>query len=413
MLLIGVQIGSRYEQLSLERSLREAGMLPASASGQVLADPQKNANISALWRVWRLLNENYIDPQKLQEQPLVQGAVEGLVRAVGDPYTVFMTPEENTQFRDSLSGNLQGIGAELTERDGDVIVVVPLKGSPAERAGVMPQDVLTEVNGESMEGLGLGDVVRRVRGPRGTTVRITVFRDSSPQPVHFEIVREDIHVPSVESRVIGSGSGTIGYVALNQFGEGSIDEVRRALESFREKKPKGLILDLRYNGGGYLDGAVDLVSLFLRDGKVVSVEHRKGAPQQHYVSGRPLYPDTPLIVLQNEGSASASEIAAGALQDYGRATVIGKKSFGKGTVQEVIDLPDDSSLRVTVARWLTPKGKDLGKEGVHPDIEIERTTEDLKAGRDPQLDAAVEWVTNKRVLTASGTVMSAWSSVAQ
>jgi carboxyl-terminal processing protease len=363
-----------------------------TGSGVMIGDPEREVDMSLLWRTWKLLLDNYVDPRKLQTQPMVYGAVEGLVRGVGDPYTVFMTPEEDTDFREGLAGNLEGIGAELSLDDGVVRIERPLKGSPAEKAGLLPRDIIGQVNGESIADLTLTEVVRRIRGPKGTSVRLLLGREGRSEPFEVTIVRQEIHVPSVESKTIGGANGTVGYIALNQFGDTSIDELRDELQTLKKQNLKGLILDLRGNGGGYLDGAVELVSMFLGEGNVVSVEHRKNPPEQHYVSGNPLWPDIPLVVLQNEGTASASEITAGALQDYGRATIVGRTSFGKGTVQEIISLGGGASLRVTVARWLTPKGKDLGKEGVHPDIDVELTPEDAQAKKDPQLDAATQWL---------------------
>lgn len=411
ILLLGWQLGAIHERGT--RIVRiDSGSQQiwpgASASGITVKDPQRDVDISLLWDVWEKLNDFYIEPQKLQVTPLVYGAAEGLTRAVGDPYTVFMTPKENEEFREGLAGNLEGIGAELTMRDKLVVIVSPLKGSPAERAGLMPRDVILEVDGESTEGWSLSQVVSRIRGPKNTSVRIGVGRPSSDhgaKPIEFTIIREAIHVPSVESHVIVTGGKTMGYVALNQFGESSIAELRKELQAFKDARASGVILDLRNNGGGYLDGAVELASLFLRSGDVVQVERRQEEADIQRVSGQALLPDTALVVLQNEATASASEIVAGALQDNGRATIVGKKSFGKGTVQEVIGLSGGASLRVTVARWLTPNGKNLGKDGVHPDIEIEPK----KPGEtpapvgvpwdwkdDPQIAAGVDVLLGKR-----------------
>jgi carboxyl-terminal processing protease len=196
----------------------------------------------------------------------------------------------------------------------------------------------------------------------------------------------------VEYELKETGSGSVGYIELNQFGEGSINEVEDAARNLQKENIEGLILDLRFNGGGFLDGSDELCSLFMKKGKVVTVERRNAEPVHHYVSGSPIAPNLPLVILINEGSASASEIVAGALQDHKRATVIGKQSFGKGTVQEVIDLPGGSSLRVTIAKWLTPDGRDIGKEGVTPDIEIEITAEDRENKYDPQMEAALQWL---------------------
>ncbi len=415
LLLLGWQIGAMHERGT--RTLRiDSGSLLVrpglSASGITVQDPQREVDISLLWDVWEKLNDFYIEPQKLQVTPLVYGAAEGLTRAIGDPYTVFMTPKESEEFRDGLAGNLEGIGAELTIRDGLIIIVSPLKGSPAERAGLLPKDVILDVDGQSTDGWSLAQVVSRIRGPKGTSVRIRVGREgatTSASSLEFTIIREAIHVPSVESHGITAEGKTIGYIALNQFGESSIAELRRELQNFKDTSVLGIILDLRNNGGGYLEGAVELTSFFLPDGDVVTVERRQGETEIQKVNGRALLPEMPLVIIQNEATASASEIVAGALQDHGRATIVGKKSFGKGTVQEVIDLAGGTSLRVTVARWLTPKGKNLGKEGVHPDVDIEPSPSTTlpsassgQAGKPneplPPVDAPWDWKEDPQVV---------------
>ncbi len=393
-LAMGWQLGTSVERrnsLEIQRQmeLRYTGNI---GSGAVIGDPEKNVDISLLWSVWRLLQSEYIDADKLQTTPLLYGAVRGLVNAVEDPYTVFMTPKENQEFHDALSGQLQGIGAELAVREEKIVVVSPIKGSPAEKAGLMPDDELLEVDTVTTEGKTLQEVVTKIRGKKGTKVTILVKRKDVVEPISMTITRDDIRIPSVESEVKKSAAGDIGVISINQFGDETIKEVTKALQDFEDQALKGMVIDLRYNGGGYLDGAVELTSLFLKQGKVVSVEGTGTAPQNHYVSGRPTHPDVPLVVLINQGTASASEIFAGALQDHERAKIIGMKSFGKGTVQEVVDLPGGSSLRVTVAHWLTPDGKNLSKEGVTPDIEIDRTPEDIEAKKDPQMDSAVKWL---------------------
>ena len=370
-----------------------------TGSGQIVTDPEKEVDMSLLWGVWRILIKHYIAPDELEATKLLFGAVEGMVRAVGDPYTTFMTPAQNKDFRQSLEGKLQGIGAELAFRDGLIVIVAPLKGSPAQKAGLLPEDVIVEVDGINIEGENLNQVVQRIRGQKGTTVTLTIDRPGALESKQFSIVRDEILIPSVESNLIETGSGTLGYIALNQFGDTSVDEFQKSLAELLKNDLKGLIMDVRFNGGGYLEGAVELTSLFLRQGKVVSVERRSTEPEHHYVYGRPVVPDLPLVVLINQGSASASEIVAGALQDHKRATIIGMKSFGKGTVQEVLDLPGGSSLRVTTARWLTPSGKNLGKEGVHPDIVVDRTAKDFEEDKDPQLKAAEEWLLDNEDVT--------------
>ena len=391
-LFLGMQIGMNYERrlLDEEYTTIEEALSGGVSSGTLVTDPKEEVDISLIWSVWRLMTKHYIDPNALQVTPMLHGAAKGLVDAVGDQYSTFMPPKENKEFKQSLNGKLQGIGAELTMRDEKIVVVSPLKGSPAEEAGLLPEDIITHVDDESIEYHSLGDAVDIIRGPKGTKVKLTVQREGEGV-VEIEIIRDDIKIPSVESEIKEYDGKRIAYIELNRFGNTTTVEIREALKEFKEEEGlSGLIFDVRFNGGGYLDKAIDLASMFLKKGKVVSVARREGEPTHHYVSGRPIAPEIPMVILINEGSASASEILAGALQDADRATVIGKQSFGKGTVQEVFDLPGGTSLRVTTARWLTPSGTDLGKEGIVPDIEVERTREQIKDKEDPQMDAALE-----------------------
>lgn len=395
-LSLGWGLGVRYAKQQVAETMSQLEFLyqGKTASGTLVHDPEKEVNLALLWGVWRLLQQHYIAPEKLETTSMLYGATAGLVRALSDPYTAFMTPRENTDFKEGLGGKLHGIGAELTLKDGNIVVVAPLKGSPAQTAGLQPEDIIIEVDGTDISNETLTNVVQRIRGPKGTTVTLQILRKDETEPREITIRRDDITIPSVEAAVKKTESGSVGIIALNQFGDETIGEVEAALRDFqKEKEPlTGIIIDLRYNGGGYLDGAVELASLFLKQGKVVTVQRREGEPVSHYVNGRPLDPDIPLAVIINEGSASASEIFAGAIQDHKRGIIIGKTSFGKGTVQEVFDLPGGSSLRVTVARWLTPGGKDLSKEGIHPDIDVDRAPEETAAKLDPQLDAALEWL---------------------
>ncbi|MEI8230574.1 MAG: S41 family peptidase [Candidatus Peregrinibacteria bacterium] len=394
-LFLGIELGLTYEAKRVEDTVNQLEFLykgSTSGSGTVVGDPEKEVNISLLWGVWRLLSQQYIAPDKLQTTPMLYGAVDGLVRSLADPYTAFMTPPENSAFKEGLGGKLHGIGAELTTKDGKIVVVAPIKGSPADNAGILPGDSIVKVDGKDATGEALVSVVQRIRGPKGTMVTLSIERSGADGLLEIPIKRDDLTLPSVQSEVKKTATGSVGYIALNQFGDQSVAEIEKAITSFRGQSIKGIIVDLRNNGGGYLEGSVEIASLFLKSGKVVTVQRRSGEPVQHYVNGRPMESDIPLVILINEGSASASEILAGALQDAKRATIIGKKSFGKGTVQEVFDLPGGSSLRVTVARWLTPNGRDLGKEGVHPDIVVDRTQDDVVAKRDPQLDIALWWM---------------------
>ncbi|PIQ76840.1 hypothetical protein COU78_00885 [Candidatus Peregrinibacteria bacterium CG10_big_fil_rev_8_21_14_0_10_49_24] len=393
-LLLGWQLGMSFEQKRLEELNDQLEFLYAGevGSGQTLDALEDDLNFALLDGIWRLLQKNYIDPEQLKVQPMLFGAAAGMVNAVGDRYTTFMTPVRNDDFQRTLQGRLEGIGAELTLKEGKIVVVAPLKGSPAIRAGLQAEDIITMVDAVDIAGESLAQVVQRIRGPRGSQVVLTLVREGVAEPFDMPIVRAEITVPSAEGEVLETASGSLGYISINQFGEETARELEAVEKDFLNKDLKGIILDVRFNGGGYLERASEIVSLFLKQGKVVSVARRTGEPEHHYVNGRPLDMDIPMVVLINEGSASASEILAGALQDAGRATIIGVQSFGKGTVQEVFELPGGSSIRITTARWLTPNGTDLSKQGITPNIYVNRTNEQIQAGIDPQLDAAKEWL---------------------
>ncbi|KKW43145.1 hypothetical protein A2454_03025 [Candidatus Peribacteria bacterium RIFOXYC2_FULL_55_14] len=392
-LLLGLQIGEKLEQQKLSEMSEQLELLYAGqgGSGQTLSNLEEGLDFALLEGIWRLLEKHYIKPEDLKVQPMLFGAATGMVSAIGDRYTTFMTPQTNQNFQQSLQGTLEGIGAELIMKENKVVVVAPLKGSPAMQAGLAPDDIITAVDSVDIAEETLSQVVQRIRGPRGTKVVLTIVRASVPEPFDLSIVRDVFTVPSVEGEVKETASGAIGYIAINQFGEATARELETVERGFTDQNLKGIIIDVRFNGGGYLERAVEIASLFLQQGKVVSVARREGEPEHHYVNGRPLDTQTPLVVLINEGSASASEILAGALKDAKRATIIGRQSFGKGTIQEVFELPGGSSLRITTARWLTPNGTDLSKEGILPDIVVERTNEQMEAGEDPQLDAAMGW----------------------
>lgn len=389
-LLLGVQLGWRSREMLEGKGLPQA--IDAVGSGGYVVNPEQEVDIGLLWHVWRLLLGRYIAPEQLQPKTMLIGAIRGMVDAVGDPYTTFFTPEEHREFRDVLQGELQGIGAELTVEEGEIVVVAPLPGSPAERAGLLPGDIIAAVDGEGTEKKSLADVVRRIRGPKGSEVSLSILRKETERTLRIK--REDIHIPSVEEEMKDTPEGLVAYIAVNQFGDSTVKEVSAAIGTARKADVRGLILDVRHNGGGYLDGAVALASLFLRQGEIVAVKGRGESLSHHYVTGRPALPDLPMVILVNQGSASAAEILAGALQDHKRATVIGTKSFGKGTVQEVIDLPGGGGLRLTTAHWLLPSGRNLAHEGITPDIVVDRTLEDVAAKKDPQLDAALEWFQN-------------------
>lgn len=351
---------------------------------------EKKINVLLLEEIMREIDEKYVDSDKIVNENITYGLAKGLVYSLEDPYSSYLTPKESEDFEDDLNGNLEGIGAELNMQNDYVVVVSPLRDSPAARAGILPQDVIIKVDDQDVAGLNLVQVVSKIRGKPGTKVKITVLRKNEQSALDFEITREKITVESVDLEM----KGDIAVLTISQFGTNTKEEFERHLSEAILANAKGIILDLRFNPGGYLDKARDVVSAFIADGKVVITQSRGGKEEPLYVSGNKKT-DLPLVIIQNKGSASASEIVAGALQDAGRATIIGESSFGKGKVQEVIPLKNGGKLRITISSWLTPKGRSINEKGIEPDIIIKNTPEDYQEGRDPQLDKALETIEEK------------------
>ena len=346
-------------------------------------------DLNVVDEIYELIEKRYVDEEVVKEPEIGYGLARGLVSALDDPYSSFMTPQENKSFQDGLGGKLEGVGAELTMREGLLTVVSPLKNSPASQKGIMPEDIILKINGETTEGMSLEQAVLKIRGEKGTDVVLTIFRKNSEE-LEITITRDTITVDSVTWEM---KDNKIAYISLNQFGENTTKEFNNAVNEIILQEPKGLILDLRFNGGGFLDGAVDIISAFVSEGNAVTIKKRNGVGSEKLdVSGDVKLETIPLVLLINKGSASASEIVAGAIQDYKRGLVLGEQSFGKGTVQEVMPLQDGSSLRLTIAKWFTPNGINISEKGITPDQEVEMTIEDYLEDRDPQLDAAVEYL---------------------
>jgi carboxyl-terminal processing protease len=351
-----------------------------------------------LQAIWQLIEDRYLRASEMDRSEMGYKAIEAFVGALGDSYSTFYRPKEATDFQHELQGEISGIGAQVEERDGKILVVTPLPGSPAERAGVLPGDEIVAVDGESVEGVSLRDTVMKIRGKEGTAVKLELRRNGSP--LRVSIVRAKIEIPEIVAEFLGS---TL-RVRLIQFGNTTLERLEGVLEDGIARNPSGLILDLRNNPGGLLSAAVDVVSHFLPQGSVVAeIKTRDGATTERTTLPPVVPPELPVVVLVNRGSASASEIVAAALQEYGRATIVGEKTFGKGTVQEVIQLLErsstsgeedtrESALKVTVADWLTKDGKQIERVGVTPDIEIVNQP----GGRDDQLDRALQILRQRR-----------------
>lgn len=338
-------------------------------------------DLSSVQKTYQELKVNY--DGEVDEAKLVDGASRGLVGAAGDEYTVFMDAKEAATFNDELSGKIGGgVGAEIGMRSDVPTIIRVLPDNPAERAGLLAGDIIMSVNGESTADWTATKTAEKIRGAVDTTVKITVFRAGEEK--EFTITRAIVNNPSIQTAV----ENGVGRLTITRFDSETADLARKAAQDFKRQNVRGVILDMRGNGGGYLTAAQDVAGLWLND-KVVVSERTNGKVVDELKSGtNPLLAGVPTVVLVNSTSASASEIVAGALQDHKAATVIGEKTYGKGTVQKVIDLGAGTLLKVTIARWYTPNGKNITKEGVTPDQIIELKAEDANAGRDPQLDAA-------------------------
>lgn len=358
-----------------------------SVLNQETAKPQE-VDFSLFWDVWRRVESNYVDKAKISREKLVEGAIAGMVRAVGDPYTVFFPPQESKEFREEIKGSFDGIGAEIGIRNSIITVIAPLKDSPAERAGLRAGDKILKIDETVTADLTVEQAVRLIRGERGTKVKLTVFRgsDNNGEPKEIIITRDAIVIPNIRTSV---KPGSVFVLQLSHFSESSPDDFQKAVAEFQNSGTSRLILDLRNNPGGYLAAAVDIASWFLPAGEVVVVEKHSDDSEETYRSrGYAALEKTPAVVLINQGSASAAEILAGALRDQRGVKLIGEKTFGKGSVQNLEELPGGSSLKVTIAKWLTPSGKSINENGLEPDISVNATT--TPEGSDPVLEKALE-----------------------
>lgn len=343
-----------------------------------------------LWQALEVLNTKFID-KPVDQKKILYGAIAGAVSAAGDPYTSFFDPQQYKDFKTELGGTFDGIGAEVGIKDGNIVIIAPLDESPAIKAGIQAGDVLLKINDESVDGLTLEQAVSRIRGPKGTTVVLTVFRQKTSKQLEFKIVRQTIDVKSVKYEIKNVNGKNISYINIQRFGDDTSARFKEAVSQARSNNVSGIVLDLRNDPGGYLDTSVEIASYWVEPGKtVVSEERSDGTTFNYSARGNNSLSAIPTVVLINAGSASASEILAGALRDYGFAQLIGVKSFGKGSVQELVDLPENTAIKVTIAKWLTPKGTNINKNGLEPDIKVERTPEQFDAGLDPQLDKALE-----------------------
>ncbi len=357
----------------------EAPKTPAPPAGV----PQ---DLAKVYEAYQALQQHYVDRQTIDKEKLAEGAVRGMVQALEDPFTSYLSKRRYQESLESFEGAFQGIGAHVAVRDGKVTIVAPLPDTPAERAGLRSGDIIVAVEDRPVEGLSLDEVIEQVRGPKGTAVRIRIQQAETNRIVDHRIVRDEIKNATVLSEVL---EDRIARVRITQFVQTTGENLESALDQLLDQRVRGIVLDLRNNPGGLLRVVVSVASQFLDDGLVLYETDADGKRTDHPVTGGGKVRRVPMVALVNGGSASGAEVVAGALQDRGRAPIIGTTTFGKGVVNTPVRLSDGSGLVITTARWFTPSGRQIGQVGIAPDIVVPRTAEDIAAGRDPQLERAL------------------------
>jgi len=355
------------------------------------ASPDANLDYDLFWQVWSILKERYVE-QPVTDKNLFYGSLKGLVSGLDDPYSNFLDPETAKKFLDEMSGNFEGIGIEIGIKDNRLTVIAPLPDTPAFRAGMRTGDKIYAIDDKETSGMALDEAANLIRGKKGTKVKLLIWRAGDSTAQNLELTRDVISIKTVSWQLVGNN---IALLKVSHFDQDTWNDFQNIAQVILKANPKGLILDLRNNPGGYLDTSVDIAGYWVGKDIVVTAKDAKGEVTEYRANGRGELKNLPIIVLVNGGSASASEILAGALQDYKLATLLGEKTFGKGSVQELENFADGSALKLTVAHWYTPLGRSINKEGITPDIKVELTEEDYKLNRDPQLQKAIEILEKK------------------
>jgi len=362
----------------------------AGAPGSTSTPVDRDELFKPFWQAWDLVHAEYVD-QPIDDEALMRGAIHGMLEALGDDHTSYMDPQTMEALETALQGEYEGIGAVVDTTTNYLTIISTYPDSPAEKAGLQAGDQIIAVDGEDMTGTDPELVRRQVIGPAGSKVKLTIYREGSSEPIVVDVTRAKIVLPDVEGEMLEGG---IAYVQLNNFGDKTTKDLEDTLKELLKQDPKGLIVDLRNNGGGYLHVAVEVASQFIDEGVIVSEEFADGSRKEHEARGDGLATEIPMVMLINEGSASASEIVAGAIQDYKRGELVGVTSFGKGSAQVITNLVNkQGAVRITIARWLTPKDRTIHEVGLTPDEVVELTQEDMEADRDPQLDKAIYLLT--------------------
>ena len=392
-MLIVVSGLSFYAGINYGKNQREtiyltelSGSINPPLSNEVKSD------FNLFWEAWSVLKKDYIDADTLNDQNLIYGSITGLIDSAKDPYTVFLPPKEAERFEEDIEGSFGGIGAEIGIRKEQLIIIAPLNDSPAAKAGLRAMDKILEINGTSTVGIDISEAVSYIRGPIGTEAGLLILRKDWDKPKEIKIIRSLITVPTLKWEMISQpAEKNIAYFKLSSFNSSANRLFYQASLESLTKGTSGVILDLRNNPGGFLEVAVDLAGWFIKRGDTVVIERFKNSPEKIFkANGNEAWRNIPLVILINEGSASASEILAGALRDQLGVKLIGAKTFGKGSVQTLQELKGGSTIKVTVAKWVLPKGEVLEKKGIEPDYAVELTEADIEKEKDPQLDKAIE-----------------------
>ncbi len=351
-------------------------------------------DLSLFWDAYNKLHQNFINPDQIQDQQVIYGAIAGMTKSLNDPYTAFFDPKEAKMFQQDLSGSFDGVGIEVSQRKGQLTVVTPLKDSPSEKAGIKAGDLIVKINGKNSSDITEDEAVNIIRGQKGTSVTLTIFREGWTQPKDFTLVRDTIKIPSIDWELKDSN---VAYIHIYQFDQTLSSDFKKIALEILKSPARKIVLDLRNNPGGYLEVCQEIAGWFLPSGQVVTIEDfgPSKQQQQYKAEGNANFASYPVVVLMNRGSASAAEILAGALHDDRNVQLIGEKSFGKGSVQDVVYLSDNASfLKITIAKWLTPKGASISEIGLTPDVAVSVSDADAQAKKDPQLDKALEIIKN-------------------
>jgi len=367
-----------------------------SVSGVIHKENPKgvSTDFSIFWDSWKAISEEYVDRTTIDQEKMVYGAIEGMVASLGDPYTSFFTPDDSKMLEDDINGSFSGIGAEIGFRKGILTIISPLKNSPAERAKLQTGDKILKIGDLFTDDLSLEEAVRKIRGEKGMVVTLTIMREGFSEPREFAITRDTVKIPLIDWETKDDG---IAYIKLHNF-LGDVDaEFQKTARQVFASEPKKIVFDLRGNAGGFLDSAIEIISYFVPQGEVIAIEDfgNNGKGRREFRSnGYRYFQDIPVVVLIDGGSASASEIVAGALKDVRNVVLVGEKTFGKGSVQEVIPLDNNTSIKITVAKWLTPSGTSIHEQGIEPTEKVEMTQQDRDENKDPQLQKALDIARN-------------------